>query len=499
MSQNPMPTPDSYETPSSWDEKSNAKSAGAKSSLHVGDVVSSGDPRDVAEVARALAAHGGGEASFELALDLVLHEVVEQARLATGATGAAIALARAGEMVCRATSGPDAPDLGVRLETTSGLSGACLQTGTVQLCGDTETDPRVDAEACRRLGVRSILVLPLGDEPQPFGILEVFSSLLDAFGDQDVSSLKNLARRVAVPNLTNNLANTFSNNVENRIEKRKGAEQETAFPPGEEEKWAGPESAPAIEQTIPPESEPIAEVAAAPAADGEFRRGTDLWTAILVVLVIVTAIVLGLALGWRGAISRGLAGGSTGVSNGGTQSASGPSSSEKADRAIDSGVEPDAPSGDLATPAKGGSPSQPGATRATSVEPPSGGLVVTQNGKVIYRLSPGEPAATAGNKATGNAAQRPESDVAASRLIHRVEPEYPDEARTQHIQGLVTLDVQIGGEGAVHNIAVVDGNAMLAEAAVQAVRQWRYQPYSVDGKPVEMQTRVTIRFTLPPS
>jgi protein TonB len=132
----------------------------------------------------------------------------------------------------------------------------------------------------------------------------------------------------------------------------------------------------------------------------------------------------------------------------------------------------------------------------TAVEPPSGGLVVTQNGKVIYRLSPGGTAA-AGNKATGNSASRAESDVAASRLIHRVEPQYPEEARTQHIQGSVTLDVQIGGEGAVHNIAVVDGNAMLAEAAIQEVRQWRYQPYSVDGRPVEMQTRVTIRFTLP--
>jgi periplasmic protein TonB len=78
-----------------------------------------------------------------------------------------------------------------------------------------------------------------------------------------------------------------------------------------------------------------------------------------------------------------------------------------------------------------------------------------------------------------------------------VEPEYPQEARTRHIQGSVTLDVEIGGEGAVHNIAVIDGNAMLAEAAVQAVRQWRYQPYSGDGQPVEMQTRVTIRFRLP--
>jgi TonB family protein len=492
MSQNPMLQPDSYDSSSSWGEKSpeksDEKSGAGKSPARLGDVVSAGDPRDVAEVARALAAHGGGEASFELALDLVLHEVVEQARLATGATGAAIALARAGEMVCRATSGPDAPDLGVRLETTSGLSGACLQTGAIQLCGDTETDPRVDAEACRRLGVRSILVLPLGDGPRPFGILEVFSSLLDAFGDQDVSSLKNLARRVGVPDQTDNLANTSSRNVENLVAETTGTEPGVAVPHSVEEKWAVSEIAPEIEQRISLEAEPVAGVAAPLAADMEFRRGTDLWTAILVVLVIATAIVLGLALGWRGAISRGLTGGSAGGSAGGTQLASGASSTEKTDGVIDSEAVPD-----VSSPAKGSSPSQPEAARATSVEPPSGGLVVTQNGKVIYRLAPGEPAARTG-KAPGKAQSE---GAAGTRLIHRVEPEYPEEARAQNIQGLVTLDVQIGGEGAVHNIAVVDGNAILAEAAVQAVRQWKYQPYSVDGRPVEMQTRVTIRFTLP--
>ena len=84
-------------------------------------------------------------------------------------------------------------------------------------------------------------------------------------------------------------------------------------------------------------------------------------------------------------------------------------------------------------------------------------------------------------------------------MIHRVEPEYPAEAAAQQIQGLVTLDVQIGDEGAVHNIAVVEGNPVLAAAAVQAVRQWKYQPYVVNGRPVEMQTRITIRFTLPAS
>lgn len=89
--------------------------------------------------------------------------------------------------------------------------------------------------------------------------------------------------------------------------------------------------------------------------------------------------------------------------------------------------------------------------------------------------------------------------VSATRLIHRVEPEYPPEARAQHIQGAVRLDIQIGGEGAVHSIEVVEGDPLLAAAAVQAVRQWRYRPYSVDGRAIEMQTRVTIRFTLPPN
>jgi protein TonB len=132
---------------------------------------------------------------------------------------------------------------------------------------------------------------------------------------------------------------------------------------------------------------------------------------------------------------------------------------------------------------------------AGSVEPPSAGLLVTQNGKVIYRLPPEEPRAATGTSGTTEASE----NVSATRLIHRVDPQYPPDASARHIQGLVALDIQIGADGAVHNIAVVEGDPVLAGAAVQAVRQWRYQPYSVDGRPVEMQTRITIRFTLPPS
>src|ERR1700756_368079 len=103
----------------------------------------------------ALAASGGGASSEDLALDLVLNQIVEQACLATGATGAAIALTRDGVMVGRATTGRNAPDLGIRLDN-AGFSSECLRMGALQRCDDAETDPRVDPVTCRMLGIRSI-------------------------------------------------------------------------------------------------------------------------------------------------------------------------------------------------------------------------------------------------------------------------------------------------------------------------------------------------------
>jgi TonB family protein len=113
---------------------------------------------------------------------------------------------------------------------------------------------------------------------------------------------------------------------------------------------------------------------------------------------------------------------------------------------------------------------------------PTGGLVVTQNGKVIYRAVPSV-----------------DSSESMNRLIRRVEPEYPAEARKQNIQGAVVLEVQVLGDGTVGNIQTVTGNPLLADAAVNAVRQWKYQPNVVDGQPVQSQTRITIKFRLPTS
>ena len=99
-------------------------------------------------------------------------------------------------MVCCATTGPNAPDLGAWLDPDTGLSGRCIQTRELQQCSDTETDPRVDLEACRRLGVRSIVILPLMDSDQLFGVFEILSSRPDAFGQRDLDSLQTLTDRI---------------------------------------------------------------------------------------------------------------------------------------------------------------------------------------------------------------------------------------------------------------------------------------------------------------
>ena len=81
-------------------------------------------------------------------------------------------------------------------------------------------------------------------------------------------------------------------------------------------------------------------------------------------------------------------------------------------------------------------------------------------------------------------------------LLHRVEPEYPNIAITMHLSGTVQLRAIIGTDGAIQNIQVVSGNPILANAAVAAVKRWRYQPTRLSGKPVEVETLITVQFSM---
>jgi GAF domain-containing protein len=129
------------------------------------------------------------EANLEPAISLI----TERAQALTGASGAAIALRKGEEMVCRARAGRTAPDLGVRLQSNSGISADCVRTGQVVMCHDAQYDPHVDMAACQRLGVRSILAAPLRHFRRTLGVFEVFSSVPHAFAERDVATMQLLS------------------------------------------------------------------------------------------------------------------------------------------------------------------------------------------------------------------------------------------------------------------------------------------------------------------
>lgn len=135
-------------------------------------------------------------ASLGSDLDAALRLIVKKVRSLTRATGAAIALTQNGQMVCRARSGLIAPPLGTLIDVNSGFTGECLRSGKALRCDNSETDSRVDAETCRRIGVRSILAAPIQYERDIVGIIEVFSGDAFAFDEGDVAVLQRLAQTV---------------------------------------------------------------------------------------------------------------------------------------------------------------------------------------------------------------------------------------------------------------------------------------------------------------
>ncbi len=136
------------------------------------------------------------EQDEQFVLDEVLQLVAERAVAITGADGLAIALAQNSEIVLRAAAGTIRPDLGARIDRDSAFSGACFKTAQVVNCDDTETDPRVNLQACRKLGARSMVAVPLCGRRRVIGVLEAFSSWPFGFNDSDICNLSLLAELV---------------------------------------------------------------------------------------------------------------------------------------------------------------------------------------------------------------------------------------------------------------------------------------------------------------
>jgi N-acetylmuramoyl-L-alanine amidase/putative methionine-R-sulfoxide reductase with GAF domain len=136
------------------------------------------------------------EAGEQFVLDEVLQLVAERAIAITGADGLGIALAENNEIVLRASAGAIKPDVGQRIQRDSAFSGACFRSAQIIRCDDTETDDRVNLYACRQLGARSMVAVPLCGRTRVIGLLEAFSAEPFGFNDSDMGSLELLAELI---------------------------------------------------------------------------------------------------------------------------------------------------------------------------------------------------------------------------------------------------------------------------------------------------------------
>ncbi len=141
----------------------------------------------------------GGKSLSEMAqrdLDATLQLLAERAQYITGASGAAIALRQGETMVCCASSGASAPELGAHLQIDSGLSAESVKTRQILHCDDAENDPRVNRESCKAFGIASVVVMPLVRGEEVYGVFELLSGRPRAFEERDFVALNRLAEMI---------------------------------------------------------------------------------------------------------------------------------------------------------------------------------------------------------------------------------------------------------------------------------------------------------------
>jgi len=447
-------------------------------------------PDEISQLAALFAAHGGGHFSAEfsanLALEIVLNEIVEQACLTTGATGAAIFLWREEEMVCRASGGTTAPGLGMRFNLASGIAGDCIRSLQVQRCNAAQSDPRVDIETYCALGVHSVMLLPLLRNGRLVGILEALSSRPAAFGDRDQQTLEALTYLVL-----------------------KNLEQ------AEKPLHVEPNPQPAVDLSVPVDKPQIfqeqnnvslPETFGLPLTQHRF----DFAALFLGLIVLACSFLLGVRLaerfGWIPEVRVVRVKAKPAEAARTPQENSSSNVEQRASDALNSGTPAKQISGaqvNSASSAKATSAVKPG--QNASISP--GGMRVYDDGVEIFRLSPTQsnselPLNKAGSSVQPAAEIEPEHAIRLSpfalqgNLIYRVEPEYPEEARENHIQGPVVLLVHINREGTVEELKLSSGNPILGQAAMDAVKQWKFKPHIINDSPVEMETTVTLNFRL---
>ncbi len=448
------------------------------------EVPSYGDPKlqrrafpERDQQVRSIEAHIAGE---RLKLDVALQFIVERMLDLTQANGGAIALGEAGQMVCRASVG-SAPEVGVQISSTSGITGECIRTGKEIYCEDAAIDARVDREACRELNLRSLLIVPVLHQDKVAGVVEAFSSIPAAFEEDHRWLVKRLAE------ITATTAYSFS-------PRHPPSPGDVIVTPVE----IAPE--PVLQKPLVPE----------PAITRILRKQVNQRSLFALIkpywpLSVFGGSVLLLSLAWHNAKPAATSVQSstpTAVANSATPPNGGAISS---DTSAYESPRQDASKTRISTSSDGGPNSKTGVPKTEPVQvialPPSS--------------TPGEPSInpeTAPDVQLASAASLPRLNIPAPNdkpellktstlsggaLVHQVQPIYPPRALQMGLQGDVILNAHINKRGKVTFIKVVSGDPLLADAALAAVHQWRYEPFKRDNVPQDLDVDVRLKFRTP--
>jgi protein TonB len=430
---------------------------------------------------------------------VVLGAITASAQALTGASSAALAMRRDGLVICRARSGDMAPDIGSRLSVDSGISGECLRTGKVLRCDDTLKDLRADPEVCRRLGLRSIAAVPLRGRRGTMGVLEAFSTKPYAFAEEHMDHLIRLAELAEAARL------------------RESGVVETV---------AGPKSlASAALDPDPPRVATTAATLLAPARTflGQARDPLQFRRIRLVLAALSVPLVMLLGFSgwsaWRKVPAQAAAA---------TQAAAAPLPPAAVAQTLTPAASSDLvwkPSPVRVAPPQNAANSGIQAASKREVEqtsnqpaPPS-----TSKTDILAEASPPPPIAS---MAAPTAPEPPQLNLATSdkarvatltsvpvdlpafgspvsqgmtggELQRKVMPSYPVAAVPLRLAGTVVLNATVGEKGNVEEIKIASGPPLLTAAAVDAVRQWRYSPFLLNGKAVKMQKQISISFRAP--
>jgi TonB family protein len=458
--------------------------------------VSPGEGDEIVDTLRSAIAAGAS------ALDPILTAIAEAAQTLTGATGAALALRTKGVIVCRARSGENAPELGAQVSESSGISGECLRTGKILRCDDTQKDYRVNAEVCRRLGLHSIAVLPLRARLQVAGVLETFSTRPYAFAEAQMTLLGRLAELAEA-------AYAQELSAQAKVQPQPAAKPAELVPGSD--LWTHPNEA-ALRRL------------GSQVTTEDLRRDNKSRHRIAIAAALLLAAS---AFAWKASTKprheaalvapvatapAAPAEDSAPVALTNVTSRPAPASASESEmtisfvRAPRHDAQPEPEISDVVT-RKVNSEAETPAVAVSAPEKNDGELVSSSLREPVAAAPKLETVAANGSSPLGSLLASPAAlpkfsppisqGVSGGALQHKVDPTYPQQAMALRLEGPVTLEATITPEGKVGKVKLVKGNPTLAMSAMDAVRQWRYSPYQLNGQPVSAQAEIVVNFKAP--